>query len=52
MQFVRGPLQRSEIVAQCPRNCLLEGMLERFGTFGQGAFLPFAIMETVFGGVN
>ena len=28
MQFVRSPLQRSEIVAQCPRNCLLEGLLE------------------------
>ena len=52
MQFVRSPLERSEIVAQCPRNCLLEGMLERFGTFSQGAFLPFAIMETRLGGVN
>ena len=52
MQFVRGPLQRSEIVAQCPRNSLLEGMLERFGTFGQDASLPFAIMETRLGGVN
>jgi hypothetical protein len=52
VQFVRGPLERSEIVAQRPRNSLFEGLLERFRTICQGTSLPFAIMETVLGGVN
>ena len=52
MQLIRRALQRSEIVAQGPRNGLFEGLFERFLPLFQGFPLPFAIMETVSRGVN
>jgi len=50
MELIGGALKRSQIIAQGPRNSLLQCPLERLFALYQGILCPLGIMETGQGG--